>query len=441
MKPASGNKNWLALLHRWISGDADSKDERALEVLAKDDPFLADAFEGYRSMPAENHAVAVSRIKADLRSRYQRKRRGAVFYVLRAAAVGAVLVAAWLLLQQFDQKENTQTGIAESSEKIAPQTPNTIPPVASDTVEADQMAAKTHNGDATPNTSLNEPAKAEDNKTALKSESKPAPAPVRPLTPAADQRQFGFEPPAQEQELATTDEVAPKVERDADTVEPVVETAPPVAMRRSDEAAKPATESFSDVAENNQERTRLIVGKVADQAGNPLIGASVLVEKTNLGAVTNIEGKYSLEVPKQAKTLIFSYTGFENKTVEIGESNMIDVRMVENSVALEEVAVSGLKKDKNKKVNSPEPKGGFENFEKYLAENLRYPATAATAGIEGEVVTSFRIKKDGSLYDFHTVKSLGHGCDEEAIRLLREGPKWKAQAETLTSYSIFFKKK
>jgi TonB family protein len=437
MKPASGHKNWLALLQKWWSADARRHDEQALEALAKSDPFLAEALEGYRSMPERNHGAAVTRLKADLRSKYQKKRKGAGFYAWRIAAIGAVLLAAWLLLQQFDQSNNAPAGIAETAVQPA-DTSALAPSTPVEPSDEGQWAAGQNEESLHDNTQRQETLSAQKDQGQAAPIAETKSVPVIPAKPDSEEaRQFSNVQPAQEQELAANDATIPTEGRAAEVAAPAGAQAPPTAARKLND---------DDLAISNKtkpgavEAVRHISGKVTDGAGNPLIGANVLVEKTNLGAVTNVDGTYALAVPNQATTLLFSYTGYEDRQVVIGQSNSIDVQMTESLAALQEVAVLGLKKGKSE-AGQAEPKGGFEKFEKYLAEKLQYPSAAAKAGVEGEVVTSFKVNKDGSLSEFRTVKPLGYGCDEEAIRLLREGPKWKAPAGTYATYGIFFKKK
>ena len=98
--------NWRTLLNRWISGEADRNDERSLEALTKDDPFLADALEGYRSVPEADHARSVTKLKANLRKRSEKKDRAVVFYLKRIAAVGVVLLGAWLVFRAFGLRKS-----------------------------------------------------------------------------------------------------------------------------------------------------------------------------------------------------------------------------------------------------------------------------------------------------------------------------------------------
>src|SRR6056300_170187 len=94
---------------------------------------------------------------------------------------------------------------------------------------------------------------------------------------------------------------------------------------------------------------RTISGTVSDASGETLIGASILVKGTSTGTITDFDGTYSLEVPEGATTLVFSYTGYSSKEVEIGASNTIDLVMEESAETLSEVVVTGLGIKKEKK--------------------------------------------------------------------------------------------
>ena len=68
--------------------------------------------------------------------------------------------------------------------------------------------------------------------------------------------------------------------------------------------------------------------------------------------------------------------------------------------------------------------GGENMYRKYLGIYTRYPTIAAEKGIQGEVVISFIVEKDGSLSDFQIEKSVHESLDNEALRVLRGMPAW-----------------
>lgn len=86
---------------------------------------------------------------------------------------------------------------------------------------------------------------------------------------------------------------------------------------------------------------RTIRGVVSGANGEPLIGANVLVKGTSVGAVTDIDGVFSLDLPADATVLVISYTGYETEEVAITASNEYLVSLVESALGLDEVIVVG----------------------------------------------------------------------------------------------------
>jgi outer membrane biosynthesis protein TonB len=64
---------------------------------------------------------------------------------------------------------------------------------------------------------------------------------------------------------------------------------------------------------------------------------------------------------------------------------------------------------------------GMEKYKEYMRKNLRTPVT----GPSGRVKLVFQVGTDGSLWDFVVIQSVSQPCDEEAIRIVREGPAWR----------------
>jgi protein TonB len=72
----------------------------------------------------------------------------------------------------------------------------------------------------------------------------------------------------------------------------------------------------------------------------------------------------------------------------------------------------------------PEFPGGLEAMHDYIQKNLTYPKWAIENGIKGKVVLSFVVMPDGSIDYSEIERGIGFGCDEEALRVLQEMPKW-----------------
>ena len=73
----------------------------------------------------------------------------------------------------------------------------------------------------------------------------------------------------------------------------------------------------------------------------------------------------------------------------------------------------------------PEFDGGMEGLYHYLATNIKYPADARNAGVQGRVFVSFVIEKDGSVSNVKVLRSPDERLSREAERVVNEMPKWK----------------
>jgi protein TonB len=69
--------------------------------------------------------------------------------------------------------------------------------------------------------------------------------------------------------------------------------------------------------------------------------------------------------------------------------------------------------------------GGDAALMKYLGNNIKYPAIAKDAGIQGTVYVTFVVDEQGKVKDAQVLRSIGGGCDEEAIRVVKSMPSWK----------------
>lgn len=171
-------------------------------------------------------------------------------------------------------------------------------------------------------------------------------------------------------------------------------------------------------------------GKITDTYGDPIPGVSIRIKGTDKGTLTDMDGSYSLQLPATDTSLMISFIGYTSKEVNVQDTAIRLETMLEEDVAtLSEVVVTGYgsQRESAEKVaiTPPQPVGGMRAYKKYLKSNRRYTAEAREAGIEGVVVVEFYIAPDGSLENFEIKKSLGHGLDAEAIRLIQEGPTWQ----------------
>lgn len=73
---------------------------------------------------------------------------------------------------------------------------------------------------------------------------------------------------------------------------------------------------------------------------------------------------------------------------------------------------------------SASPVGGINAFTEFISKNMVYPAMARRMDIQGKVFVEFIVERDGTLTNVRTLKGIGAGCDEEAVRVVSIAPKW-----------------
>lgn len=102
------------------------------------------------------------------------------------------------------------------------------------------------------------------------------------------------------------------------------------------------------IAFQNAFAQRQLTGSVKDAATNsPLIGASIIIQGTNNGVTTSVDGKFSILLTKDAKNIIVSYVGFDSKTLSVNGLSQLDV-LLTSSNELEETVVIGYTSQRKK---------------------------------------------------------------------------------------------
>lgn len=91
---------------------------------------------------------------------------------------------------------------------------------------------------------------------------------------------------------------------------------------------------------------RTITGTVKDEkSGETMPGVNITVKGTTTGAVTDIDGKYSLTIPDDATHIIFKYVGYQDMEVEIGSQTKIDIKIKRTAIDLNPVVISASRKE------------------------------------------------------------------------------------------------
>ena len=156
-----------------------------------------------------------------------------------------------------------------------------------------------------------------------------------------------------------------------------------------------------------------VSGTVSDEAGEPLIGASVIVKgNSSLGTVTDFDGNFQLKVPSEQTTLVISYVGMTSKEVKVGKQRSFKVTLKDDT-QLEEVVVVGYGQQKKASVVGAITQTTGEVLER-----------AAGIGSVGAALT-------GNLPGVATIASTGQPGEEDPRIYIRGAAAWNLDAQPL----------
>lgn len=173
--------------------------------------------------------------------------------------------------------------------------------------------------------------------------------------------------------------------------------------------------------------SRTVKGKVIDEEGTPIPGVNILQKGSSMGALSDIDGNFSIVVPANEKVvLVFSFIGLMTEEVDVSELEYAEISLAADNAALSEVVVVGYgasSDDQKDQIEYPKPVIGRRPYKKYLNDSLRYPTNESTDKTE-TVKLKFWVSNSGDVSEIKVTKSPGYVYNREAIRLVREGPKW-----------------
>ncbi len=425
-------------IEKYLSGKLSPAEMHALEKKALDDPFLAEAIEGGSAISPDDFIADVKSLQSSISAKANQKGSPQSFYwkwPLRIAA-GLLLLAAstFIVLNIVDEKANTNSiALNKTEEETQPgiSTPGLSDSVSSDdeiTVKQEAIQSAT---EASPEKTERR-VKEEDQPKETAEETKPnfaldSEKPKEHLEEIiveekAEADEVIISPSLAQEELKKDDRA--KMKRSVNEKED--------AKRRSADVAQSAP-SGAPVSAKIKVPSKIIKGKVTDKDdGLPLPGVNVSVKGASVGTVTDLNGNYQIAIQENQNNVMFSYIGMESQEIAIQKdenATEINVQMAPDVSELSEVVVTGYGTGEEKEFEGTmweltEPVGGKKEYRNYLEKNIQYPQVALENNIEGKVTVQFTVEPSGLLTDFRVVKSLGSGCDDEVIRLIKEGPKW-----------------
>ncbi|MEO7925056.1 MAG: carboxypeptidase-like regulatory domain-containing protein [Chitinophagaceae bacterium] len=459
-------------IEKYHGGKLSTKEMHAMEKAALDDPFLADALEGY-AVAGVNASADISGLREKLANRIEGARvipmertQGPSYRWLRVAAMIIFVVGAGLLVYQFgfnkksddiaqaDTKKietvrATDTSVAASpgstsfpvTEKSATVTnsPEQVPVVTKPVSGYNDITVSTDTVKATTTErSIVASGKVADNK-ADKVTNNNQPVVSAPSKAPGEQNEAGKKTlannvqkeGAREIKDESKNKVVAKQQSDKDA-------ARDVAVQNEDLKRQAAASRKADEQYYRNQASNTFRGRVTDASNVGVPFANVTNVQDNAGTYTDANGNFILTSPDSILSVNIRSIGFENNNSQL-RNDVSNNRVVlqDDRKSLSEMVVSNQKpntaarsSNMNLKLEEPVPADGWDNYDTYLVNNLNVPEEYKikkenTAAVE----LSFEVDKNGEPVNIRIVKSLCPSCDKEAIRLVKEGPKWKRKAK------------
>ncbi len=416
----------------------------ALEKAAMDDPFLADALEGYHSSKNPGEELRI------LKERFHKKTGAAAAIIpvhrkrygwLRIAAAIIVLACTGLLIQQLVFKNNNGSSPIVNVEEAKDNkineatTSNSTGRPANETVSAE---ASTQSEPVKPQ---KESSKAiTNNAVALTND---------------DTIKFNIN--------KTTDDKLVKEVTELKNEEVVTKAAEKKESREeklSEANAVTSVPGFAD-KENAGIKSKALKQDYYSQAGmlnnrytyrvvdaqnNPVPFANVTNTRDKVGTYTDIKGEFNLVSSDSVLDVQIRSLGYNSENYRLIPSKQTNnLILKEDAVARNQMdlyqgrgRVSNVSRKDSAEIEEPEV--GWGNYNTYVENNIKIPDNLRAKNTLNEVELSFDIDNAGHPVNIRVTKSSQcKECDDEAIRLLKEGPKWKKRgkkARTTISISV-----
>ncbi|WP_298711578.1 carboxypeptidase-like regulatory domain-containing protein [Chitinophaga sp.] len=442
------------LIRRYLAGELDDQTMHALDRQALEDPFLAEALEGYGKSPRSRDPEL-----ADLRARLQQRaaqppaptgmvRRLARRWLAAAGVLLLISISALFLFRRPADKEVAQelpaakkqedTAFLQPAPAAAPQAPESTQTLmdAGATVQPQPPAPKPRESKPVPGNANT--ARAEE---ARRREATPVAEADAPAAVAAAPAAAPPPPPAKRIMIrgtgnASTDErtsggtegIAKNNSNpfNADTV--YIGRKPSPLAKKSEEPAAMTQGKVAGVeskypSHHESHDIRLISGKVLDATTGEIMGGAIVHERsTNKRVVTDSSGQFAITVNAGARTSIdVSMIGYQHMVVPVptDKSNFNIYLPASDNALSETVIVTG---GKGRAV--PQPALGQAAYRHYLEALPPVPVPGLAGDLAGEVRVTFTVHSDSTLHQIKAVKPFHPAAGEAAVKRLEQGPKW-----------------
>jgi TonB family protein len=430
-------------IEKYWNGKLSAAEMHAMEKAAMDDPFLADALEGYKNINVADAGLDSLRDRLDKRVgafvpvlNLKRKR----FTWVRAAAAIIIIVGLGLLVQQLVFKNRTENSIAiiEKKEKQPESAAN------NDRIQSDSIQ-----GDVKNQSALDTLEPRKKISVTLNSENyvyTPIDTIKKTDTSYANLKKGETEtiPAGNAQAIASAerkDEPAKEKANFKKTFGDSTKTLNDNNFNAARSVAKPkSNQEYFDMRDKAAISSGFVLNntynyRVVDAQNNPVPFANVMNTRDNIGTYTDIRGNFNLVSSDSILNVQIRSLGYDAANYKLVPSNAQAGSLVlkederkETVVAQNRKVVSSVSRKDSTEIEEPEV--GWGNYNTYVANNIQIPENVRPKNTLSDVELSFDIDKNGQPVNIKVKRSSQcKECDEEAIRLLKEGPKWKRKGK------------
>ncbi len=399
-------------LLKYIQGLRKGKEAHRIEKEAMRDPFLSEALEGFDSVQ-DDHLKQIETLRAQIEARSRNTHRTRMIWGW--SMVASVFLGIFLGSYYFLQPERiSQQGLALEKDTLHQPSPQMTPAPQEDKVSQVRPI---------------EPRKPS---STVAVEQKPAAISPTPSVVLPEETHLSVE----EKETGQQEDIfVAHTEETSDIPIPSEELPIPAISGEPSKKTVSSSKHSKTIISSRDKSGGRVSGRIVDEDGDPVVGASVIVQGTHNGAITDIDGYFELTTNEGEKIQV-SYIGYDTVTLPADTTRMLTIAMQEDSQTLSEVIVIGygntMKRSmagsssriKKKRIPTPRPVIGKREYRHYLKESIEYPSEGECAEVKGKVVVAFFVDSAGRPYNIRIHKSLCETLDQQAIRLIEEGSDW-----------------
>ncbi|MBX2924610.1 MAG: carboxypeptidase-like regulatory domain-containing protein [Chitinophagaceae bacterium] len=414
-------------IDRYLNRQMSAAEMHALEKAALEDPFLAEAIEGYVNTPPGSVQKDIEKLVSALDEKTATRVVSIGFKKWMWSAAAAVIILLGVATTWYWLRPSADSPIAEQKE--TPATPRVEPGIAKDS--AGPATAPAGESTAIPSPT----------------EKKAVPSPLPSATLADENAEKS--PARREEDYKKTDTVKSKAQPAEKEKELEAASKEPdnLYLKRKQTTDIPRGDVAAAAAQAEDQRSvsgyfapRIFSGKITDDKNKTLPFVNISIPNTPASTYSDAQGNFRLTSADTQLVVQLKSVGFEEKKVTLYSNvsnNMVQLMPSENSLA--EITVTGyginrkknmpaakqVKQEEADKEQEAEPKDGWAAYDAYMMNNSRLPDANGHSALKGTVELSFIVNKYGVLSDFRVELSSCAVCEKEAVRLIKEGPAWK----------------